>query len=48
MTTGKAILDALIVRLNAPAFVALAWAMTDEPADRPETHDETAWKQEST
>lgn len=34
--------DALIARLNLRAFAVLAQAMTDEPADRPDTLDETA------
>ena len=39
--TGQ--LDALIAQLNLAAFAALAQAMTaDEPADRPDTLDETA------
>ena len=38
----------LYVYETVRSFAVLAQAMTDEPADRPETHDETAWKQEST
>ena len=40
---GTGQLDALIARLNLRAFAVLAQAMTaDEPADRPDTLDETA------
>ena len=38
--TGQ--LDALIAQLNLRSFAVLAQAMTDEPADRPDTLDETA------
>ena len=38
--TGQ--IDALIEQLNLRAFAVLAQAMTDEPADRPDTLDETA------
>lgn len=40
---GTGQLDALIARLNLRAFAVLAQAMmADEPADRPDTLDETA------
>ena len=35
-------IDALIAQLNLRSFAVLAQAMTDEPADRPDTLDETA------
>ena len=35
-------IDALIAQLNLRAFAVLAQAMADEPADRPDTLDETA------
>lgn len=41
-------LDERVARLNLSAFAALVLNRADEPAGRPETHDETAWKQEST
>ena len=38
--TGQ--LDGLIAQLDLRAFAALAQALADEPADRPDTLDETA------
>lgn len=39
---GESLPYALIAQLNLRAFAVLAQAMADEPADRPDTLDETA------